>query len=236
MEHNIKNAEKIQKRRNRTHIIIVSVVLVLVFPVLLQIPLLNEFCVWYLSGFNNIDYKACYLQSLVTIIGTFIAVFGALWVSRKQEQENNLREKKELGVKLYHEISNSVETTKKLFLSLFGENDIKEEYFEDKFDVLRKEISGVNEIIYVNSWEIELIKVKTLLNPIDIMMIERLNYNLKLIQNILNKLDLLSDEEHERIVEQMKLLFRRKSILFDEKYNTRTALDQGLKTLNIEIS
>ncbi|MBL4930906.1 hypothetical protein JK634_03745 [Clostridium sp. YIM B02565] len=57
--------------------------LFLITPILLRVQIFSGLLSWLLSPLKTTEYKSSYIQTFGAILGTFMAVSGALWTQKK---------------------------------------------------------------------------------------------------------------------------------------------------------
>ena len=76
-----------QTRFAITAMITLILISAIVFPLILRIPLIKKIALFSLSFTKNPDYQIAYVETWSVLIGSFIAIFGALWTQRKINSE-----------------------------------------------------------------------------------------------------------------------------------------------------
>ncbi len=93
------------KRRDCTITFLLFFVLILFsFPLFLRIGWIRNIISCWLSFSDNADYKIIYVQLVGGIIGTFISVYGALFIQREQQRRDEEKKKKECVRNIYTEL------------------------------------------------------------------------------------------------------------------------------------
>lgn len=67
----------------------------IVSPLFLKIQIMNNALSGFMYSLKEQGYKSSYVETLGAILGTFLAISGALWTQRKFEQEAELKEEEE---------------------------------------------------------------------------------------------------------------------------------------------
>lgn len=120
--------EKLRRRNFIILVIIIFFLLLFVIPLILRIPFIRQCALFCLSFTDNPDYKIAYVEMWGVIVGSFIAIYGALWTQRKIDE----KEKKELISKYacvtYYDLYFSFQELIKLF------DDTKRKYNLDRID------------------------------------------------------------------------------------------------------
>ena len=105
------------------YFIIVSLVaiVILILPILLQIPCVYSFVKNYLAVFKISDYKNTYIGTLGTIYGAFLGVTGAIWVQNIASKQTNKEKSKKIANVIYYDFQNAVEKIKEIVFEMNGE-------------------------------------------------------------------------------------------------------------------
>ena len=87
------------KMKNGTFIAMCAVtVLVVVMPVVLQVLVIRKTVAWLLSGLKYQEYKSAYLGLVGGLLGSWLAITGAIYTQRKfdreKEQKRSIEEKR----------------------------------------------------------------------------------------------------------------------------------------------
>lgn len=91
-----------RKKEKWTRLLIISSSVAILFcisPLILQGPLFFSFADWLMSGIKYAEYKSSFLESIGGMLGTVLAIFGALWadneLNQKQRNEEDKRKEEE---------------------------------------------------------------------------------------------------------------------------------------------
>ena len=95
-------------------VLIWSVVLILV-PVMLKLTWIKQLFLYLLSFTSNADYKIVYVEFWGTIIGSFIAIWGALFVQRKIDKKAELSIKQKYACVIYYDLFFAFKDLKDIF-------------------------------------------------------------------------------------------------------------------------
>lgn len=74
---------------------IILTVIFIISPIWLRIPIFEEIISLLLKPLKEQGFKSSYIETFGAILGTFLAISGALWTQRKFEQEAASREEEE---------------------------------------------------------------------------------------------------------------------------------------------
>ena len=93
-----------KKDKNELYIgICIIVGIFICSPLLLRIPCVRELFSWFLQPLGDSDYKSSYIETFGAILGTFLAVAGALWTQRKIDEAAAQKEVKESALIVYYD-------------------------------------------------------------------------------------------------------------------------------------
>lgn len=86
-------------------ILFISILLIIImFPYILQLDGIKKWIMDWLSFSSNPDYKIAYLQLIGTIVGTFLSVYGALFIQKEEQRFTEKRKKQECVRRIYIEL------------------------------------------------------------------------------------------------------------------------------------
>jgi|GEM_PF-6160257 len=68
-------------------------IFIIIFPFILNIPYISFSISWFLQPLKNANYKIAYIGFIGSILGTYLAISGAIWV---QKRERKKKEKDEI--------------------------------------------------------------------------------------------------------------------------------------------
>lgn len=112
--------------RKRDRIFFISIIISILFiltPILFRIDLFENIATYFFGSLKMREYKTSYIEALGGMIGTFLAVSGALYANRQSSINDKIEEQKKSAVIVYYDI--------KLF---YKENDV----FASRIDRLLK--------------------------------------------------------------------------------------------------
>lgn len=76
-----------------------------VVPVLLRVPFIANVLTWLLRPLKDSGYKSSYIETFGAILGTFLAVTGALWTQRKIDERTDEKELIECALIIYYDFT-----------------------------------------------------------------------------------------------------------------------------------
>lgn len=83
-------------KENKLFVIAIIVTLIFVLsPLWLRCDVLHRGVAWMLNGLNDDGFKTSYIETTGAILGTFLAITGALWTQRKIDSQKEALEIKE---------------------------------------------------------------------------------------------------------------------------------------------
>lgn len=94
---------------------LIFIICIVIFPLITKIPFVKEFLRYLLSFTGNSEYKTAYIELLGTIVGSFIAIFGALWTQRKIDEKKALNQKKMHARIIYYDFELAFKDLKRIF-------------------------------------------------------------------------------------------------------------------------
>ncbi len=95
----------------------------------MQLPIIKNFVLYLFSFTNNNEYKIAYIEFLGVLVGSFIAIYGALWVQRKINKNVAINEQKKYARIAYYDF-------------YFAFNDLLKMYDDTKRKYNIKSIDG----------------------------------------------------------------------------------------------
>lgn len=107
-------------------------------PLVLKVPAVKQFALYLLSFTNNSDYKIAYVEFWGTIIGSFIAIFGALWTQKRNDRKEAINRRKKYVSIVYFDLYLAYqdlieifrETKQKYRLKNISDEDSKDKFCE----------------------------------------------------------------------------------------------------------
>ncbi|MDF2883075.1 MAG: hypothetical protein K0R54_3632 [Clostridiaceae bacterium] len=190
----------------------------LITPILLRMTILNDLFSWMLSPLKTADYKSSYIETFGAILGTFMAVSGALWTQKKINEATEKRNIRESGLIIYYDFH-------------FATSDIKaliERYLNSQGKIINT-LEDVKQFIeckknyrlYIDeNWISNVAKLSHIFSKEDIKTIYEIYGNLNTIKQVLNiRSDKLS-------LEEAKLAY---NIMFHEFCGTSMLLKYPIK-------
>lgn len=97
-------------------------------PLLFKIPIIKSVVLYLLSFTDNGDYKVAYIELIGALIGSFIAVYGALWVQRRINKNTEIDEQKKYACIAYYDLDFAFKDLLKIH------SDTKRKYKIERFD------------------------------------------------------------------------------------------------------
>lgn len=72
-------------------------------PFFLRCPVIENALLWFLCPLKESEYKICYIETFGAILGTFLAIYGALWTQRKIDERTEQKELRESALIIYYD-------------------------------------------------------------------------------------------------------------------------------------
>lgn len=99
--------------------------MLVISPILMHIPLFSNFLSDFLSTLETQEYKGVYLEAISTLIGTFLAIYGALWTQRRIDSRDEVKKKRAALVVVYYDFKFAYEDLKDM---IYGKSDSNKFY------------------------------------------------------------------------------------------------------------
>lgn len=97
--------EKLWRRKVLALNLLIFIPILILFPLLMKCSVIKGFVLYLLSFTNNSHYKIAYIEFIGAMIGSLIAIYGALWVQRKSEAKHEINEQKKYARIIYNDLS-----------------------------------------------------------------------------------------------------------------------------------
>lgn len=85
-------------------ILLISILIMIILPWILQLEFVRDLIIRWLSFSNNPDYKIAYIQLIGSIVGTFLSIYGALYIQKEEQRVLDAKKKQECARKIYIEL------------------------------------------------------------------------------------------------------------------------------------
>ncbi len=99
-----KNSNKIEERKFIVITVALWVIVLTLVPALLNITCIKQLFLYLISFTNSADYKIAYVEFWGTIIGSFIAIWGALYVQRKIDKNSEHSNQVKYAYVVYYDL------------------------------------------------------------------------------------------------------------------------------------
>lgn len=73
----------------------------IILPLAMKIPFVSDFIAWIMSALRYQEYKSAYLGIIGGLVGSWLAITGAIYTQRKFDEERKREEKEEKQQELY---------------------------------------------------------------------------------------------------------------------------------------
>jgi len=120
--------DKLYKRNMVILTILIFLCAMLLLRLLLLLPCVKQFIIFFLSFTDNVEYKVAFIELCGAIIGSFIAIYGALWTQRKINESEKTNEQKKYTYVVYYDLDFAFKDLIEIF------NETKRNYKIDEFD------------------------------------------------------------------------------------------------------
>jgi len=162
--------EKLRWRNFMILVIIIFLVSLFFIPLILRIPFIKQCVLFCLSFTDNLDYKIAYIEIWGVIIGSFIAIYGALWTQRKINEKESKKLISKYACVTFYDLHFSFQELIRLF------DDTKRKYnFEhiDGEDRAKKlcEIAISRKLTFNQNWILDISYLNGTLSDTEIKLI-----------------------------------------------------------------
>lgn len=89
--------------------------MLVISPILMHIPLFSNFLSDFLSTLETQEYKGVYLEAISTLLGTFLAIYGALWTQRRIDSRDEIKKKRATLAVVYYDFEFIFDDLKNMF-------------------------------------------------------------------------------------------------------------------------
>lgn len=184
--------------------VIVSIIsgIFIISPLLLRIPFIYGICSWFLQPLGNSGYKSSYTETFGAILGTFLAVTGALWTQKKIDKAAEKKELKESALIVYYDFKFAFSDIITFMKSYLFSQEKVENIIEDfeTYKKLRKKY-----YIYIDDdWIHNVAKLSSSLSSNEIQIIYKLYGDLNTIKKVFNtSINNISDDEEKLAYSKM---------------------------------
>lgn len=83
--------------------VIVIIFIFIIIPIILRISFIEKVICWGLSGLKYQEYKNSYITTIGSMLGSFLAISGAVWTQRRIDETNEIREAKKSALIVYYD-------------------------------------------------------------------------------------------------------------------------------------
>ena len=118
-------------REKWTRLFILAISLTLLFsiaPLLLKSPVLFGIVDCLSSGLRYSEYKSSFLESLGGMMGTALAIIGALWTQHYFDQEQELKREAEFATIVYYDLKFAFTEVKEIMDKCFSDDSNKTKF------------------------------------------------------------------------------------------------------------
>lgn len=163
--------------------LIIFGVSMIVIPYILQIEFIRNIISHWLSFSNNPDYKIAYIQLIGSIIGTFLSVYGALYIQKEQQRMEEKKKKRECAQNIYTELNTCFSELQ----SIFRETKLIHKISKVEKDNIEKfcDTAIGRKLSMSGRWVENLAGAGDTFSDIDVYQIYKFYYKLQVIQEAL---------------------------------------------------
>lgn len=187
---------KIGKFAIENPLFFISIVITIIFvssPIWLNCSCLKNMISGFLMPLKEQGYKSSYIETLGAILGTFLAITGALWTQRKFNKETEEERKREHILIIYYDFYFVFHDIDKCMSSYMSQREKIENFLSDK-KLFRECISEL-EIYIHDEWIANVASVSKYFSNDDTKYIYEIYGELSTFKKILSKKEDISDEE-----------------------------------------
>ena len=83
--------------------ILIVICVFVAMPLLLRLSFIRFLVTWFLQPLDDVGYKSIYIETLGALLGTFLAVVGALWVQRKVDMTEEEKTERETALVVFYD-------------------------------------------------------------------------------------------------------------------------------------
>lgn len=175
-----------KKRNTNMLFMIVSAIsaVFILIPLILRIKLIYKVASWFLSPLG--EYGSSYVETLGAILGTFLAVTGALWTQRKIDEVQDRKELRESALIVYYDFEFVFNDVKRFMSRYMIHQEVVCNTLEN-FELFKK-IKDISHIyIYIDdNWIQNVAKLSYSLSGTEIQEIYKLYGDLNTIKRAFN--------------------------------------------------
>lgn len=179
-------------------ILVMSLLVIIAIPYILQIDFVKNLVLDWLSFSVNSDYKIAYVQIIGSIVGTFLSVYGALFIQNEQQKNVEEKRKQECARKIYIELRTCFSELQSIYKDTkltYKLNEIK-----DMDDVEKFCDTAIGRKLSLNkNWVENLAGSGDIYSDFDVTMIYKYYFKLQVIQQAFETRDV---EEIKKIYVQ----------------------------------
>ncbi len=195
-----------KKELNNWVFIIIIVIAIAFFlsPLLLKVPIIHLLVSNILSEFSFVEYKTAYINTVGALLGTFLAVSGALFTQQREHKKNDIVRKQKIAIAIKTELRFILNSLLK-FESAYAciKPGTKNNYDDLKYFIKYKKD------IYIEidtEWRNKIAEIYSVLSYNDIEQLYKIYMDLSLIESICNKDERLISKKEAYTV--YKIIYR----------------------------
>lgn len=139
-------------------------VMLICSPLLIRIPCVYTFVHWILLAFKTSDYKIVYIETIGSLMGTFLAITGALWTQKKIDENNEQEKIKKIAAIIYYDLKLNIDNFKQIMMVIYPH--VKSNVLPDNDEILTRFRKAYNKqrIYFVPNWRELVIELQSSLS------------------------------------------------------------------------
>lgn len=174
-----------RKNTNLLFLIVSAISVAFIFiPLILRIELVYKAVSWFLCPLS--EYGSSYIETLGAILGTFLAVTGALWTQRKIDEVQDKKELRESALIVYYDFEFAFKDIIRFMIHYLLHQDTICNFLND-FEEFKSQKEKSHIYIYIDdNWIQNVAKLSYTLSSSEIQCIYKLYGDLNTIRRAFN--------------------------------------------------
>ena len=133
-------------------------------PLLIKISFVYTFVQSILQAFKSRDYKIVYIETIGSLIGTFLAITGALWTQRIVDTNNEQEKAKKIAAIIYYDLSVNIDNFKQILMEVYPEVKLDGPTDDIKSKTKFRNSYSKNRIYFIPNWRDLIIELQSSLS------------------------------------------------------------------------
>ncbi len=94
------------------YFIAIGIISVIIFlsPLIMRIPVIYEFVCGFLSALKKVEYKSAYVEIVGAILGTLLAITGAIWTQKISDEHKRKIQKEKNALIIYYDFQFAIDS------------------------------------------------------------------------------------------------------------------------------